>query len=100
MQHRSICFSLKEFAVFYDIVNENKDYFLEITKYLESLIPIRKLKGKKEYENNYYMIISDEYDDEIKELLNHEENKITLEKVKSLENIAINIPYLCKTLSE
>ena len=29
MQHRSICFSLKEFAVFYDIVNENKDYFLE-----------------------------------------------------------------------
>ena len=91
MQHRSICFSLKEFAVFYDIVNENKDYFLEITKYLEPLIPIRKLKGKKDYENNYYMIISDEYDDEIKELLNHEENKITLEKVKSLENIAINI---------
>lgn len=30
------------------------------------------------------MIISDEYDDEIKELLNHEENKITLEKVKKL----------------
>ena len=54
--------------------------FREIKAYSKKITKARKKNEK-----------FDEYDDEIKELLNHEENKITLEKVKSLENIAINI---------
>ena len=93
MQHTSICFSIEDLSCFYDIVGSNKERYEEFSsEFLKELSElIKELKKDKDKINNYYMIISDEYDYEVKELLNHEEKKITLEKIKNKENILNNI---------
>ena len=90
MQHRSICFSIKDLSILYDIVNSNKERFKDIGESFKKLSCIEELKNDKSLSNNYYMIISDEYNEEINELFNHEE-KIALVKSKNIESIITNI---------
>ena len=92
MQHRSICFSKKELLVFYDIIDRSKERFEEIQDSFEQISKIKESEiDNKMNDDNYYMIISDEYDEEINELLNHEESKITIRKEKNNEIILLNI---------
>ena len=92
MQHKSICFSIKDLSLLYHIVKGNKEPFTEITKTFEELSSyMEKLENDKSIENNFYVITSDEYTAEVNELFNHEESKLTLSKVKNIENIIINI---------
>ena len=92
MQHTSICFSIQDLSVFSHIVENNKERFEEFQDIMEELPDIvKELEKDKSKSNDYYMIIKDEYDEEVKELLNHEEKKITLEKIKSKEEIYRNI---------
>ena len=90
MQHRSICFSIKDLSILYDIVNNNKECFVDIKESFDKLSCIEDLKNDKSLSNNYYMIISDEYNEEINDLFNHEE-KIALVKSKNIDSILKNI---------
>jgi hypothetical protein len=93
MHHKSICFSLKELKLFYDIVNNNKERFIQgesLEKIFENLSNnIHDLK-RKPYE--YCVIISDNYNSEVKDLLFIKEPKIILGESKS-QKILTNIKY-------
>ena len=93
MQHRSICFSIKDLSTIYDIVKSNKECFKEISKSFEKLSScIEKINNDNSLSNNYYMIISDECsEDEINQLLNLEESKIALVSAKTKDNLIKNI---------
>jgi hypothetical protein len=98
MQHKSICFSLDEFNIFYDIVSNNKERFLqEGSDFNKNFEILSKNKDKFTEDNNqcnqYFLIISDEYEDEIKELLNHKEKTIALGKAHNTDDIINNIKY-------
>ena len=90
MQHRSICFSIKDLSILYDIVKSNKERFEDIKESFQKLSCVEELKNNDSLTNNYYMIISDEYNEEINELFNHEE-KIALVKTKNIDSILKNI---------
>ena len=91
MQHKSICFSIKDLFLLYHIVENSKNCFEDIKASFEELTNIKNIEYDSSLENNYYIITSDEYTSEVNELLNHEESKITLDKGKSLESILMNI---------
>ena len=92
MQHKSICFSIKDLSLLYHIVESNKERFEEIKKNFDELSTyIEQLEKDKNYENDFYVITRDEYTSEVNELFNNEESKLTLNKGKNIDNILINI---------
>ena len=91
MQHKSICFSIKDLSLLYHIVERNKERFEELSECFPKLSSIKILENDKSIQNNYYMIISDEYKNEVNDLLNHEENKITLSRAKDIDSLLTNI---------
>ena len=96
MQHRSICFSKNEFFVFYNSVKNNQERFIEEDSYLQTIFKDLSNKIPDKIKNNkyeYYLIISDEYEDEINELLFHSEKKRALGNVNNIEDIIKNIKY-------
>ena len=95
MQHRSICFSTKELFVFYEIVNNNKERFIQEDSELQKIFEVVSTNINKIEPNkyDYYVIISDEYDDEINQLLFHSEKKLALGKVKNNEDLVRNLKY-------
>ena len=95
MQHKSICFTINELNMFYDIVDENQSTFLtpgsDFEKTFETLSNfITMIKGKP---NHYFVIISDDYNEDAKELLFHKENTKPLGKGKTDEEIVQNLRY-------
>ena len=95
MQHKSICFSREHLLIFYNIVKNNKERFIQegspLQKIFEDLSKdIDKIESSK---YDYYVIISDEYDEEINQLLFHKELKMALGKSKRNEDIINNIKY-------
>ena len=95
MQHKSICFTIEELFLFYDIVSGNKERFL-----LEDSVLLKVFKDLSENINkidhnkyDYYVIISDEYDDEINQLLFHNEKRMAFGKVKSNDELIKNLKY-------
>ena len=104
MQHKSICFTINELNMFYDIVEEHKDVFIKFSKEFEDTYEtlsnfISMIKGKP---NKYFVIISDNYTQEAKELLFHKEktkplgNAITEEE--KIQNLHYCIGYLIGNL--
>ena len=100
MQHKSICFTTEQLFLLYDIVSNNKERFIQegtaLQKIFESLSQnISKLKENKYH---YYLIISDEYENEVYQLLFPKEVKITLGKVNYAEDLINNIKYCIEHL--
>ena len=100
MQHKSICFTINELNMFYEIVNTNKEKFLipgsKFKETFETLSNfISMIKGKP---NHYYVIISDYYKQETKELLFHKDTTKPLGTGKTKEEIIENIHYCIKFL--
>ena len=100
MQHKSICFTINELNMFYEIVDTNKEEFLipgsKFKETFETLSNfISMIKGKP---NHYYVIISDYYKQETKELLFHKDTTKPLGKGKTKEEIIENIHYCIKFL--
>jgi len=97
MQHKSICFSIKELNLFHEIIKNNKDLLFKVGKPLENLFePLSKYitsHKEKEKENKYYVIISDNYNKEAKELLFHKEETKPLGKAETKEEIIQNLHY-------
>ena len=95
MHHKSICFSVKELQIFYDIVNNNKERFIQVGKPLEkifeNLSTFMNLVKYKPFE--YNVIIRDNYNDDVNELLFIKEPKIILSKCKSKNDILANLKY-------
>ena len=93
MQHKSICFSTKELFLLFDIVRKDKERFIQegspLQKIFEDLsLNINKIPKKK---YDYYVIISDEYDDEINQLLFHKEQRLALGKAKNNDDLVNNL---------
>ena len=61
MQHKSICFSIKDLFLLYHIVESNKERFEDIKKNYEEISNIKDMENDSSLENNYYIITSDEY---------------------------------------
>ena len=95
MQHKSICFSLKELYLFYNIVKRNKDFFYEKGKPLEKIFNslYKFISSQQDIDNHYYVIISDNYNKEAKELLFHKEETKPLGTAKTKEEIIQNLHY-------
>ena len=102
MQHKSICFTTEHFFLFYDIVKQNKDKFFKPNtqqeKIFETISNFISMIENKPYD--YYVIINDIYNDEIKELLFSTEKKYGLGRLKSdkLNNIKYSITHLLSNL--
>ena len=94
MHHKSICFSKKELELFFNIVENNKERFIQgenlgkIFKNLKSLMPSIIFKP---YE--YFVIISDNYNNEVNELLFFKEPKIILGKQKTKIDLFNNLKH-------
>ena len=95
MQHKSICFTFEELNLLFNIVKANKERFL-----LEGSVLLKKFEDLSENINkidnnkyNYYVIISDEYNDEINELLFHKEKRLAFGKIKNNEDLINNLKY-------
>ena len=100
MQHKSICFTINELNMFYKIVDANKEKFLVPgTKFEETFDTLSNFISMiKKNPNHYYVIISDDYKQETKELLFHKDTTKPLGKGKTKEEIIENIHYCIKFL--
>ena len=100
MHHKSICFRMKELILFYDTVNNNKEKFIEqgkpfqnIFEKLTTFIPLLK-----SFDYEYYVIISNNYYGEIKDLLFHENIKMPLGHKANSEQKLKNIKFCISKL--
>ena len=95
MQHKSICFSLKELYLFHNIVRRNEPVFIEKGKPLEKVLNSlsKFISSQQDIDNHYYVIISDNYNKEAKELLFHKEETKPLGTAKTKEEIIQNLHY-------
>ena len=95
MQHKSICFTINELNTIYEIVNENKNIFIEPGKPLEKIYDTLStfISMVKKNTNQYFVIISDNYNEDAKNLLFHKDKKLPLGKAESEEEIIQNIHY-------
>ena len=95
LQHKSICFTINELNIFFDVVNAHQNLFLEPGKPLEKTFDNLStfITMTKKNPNHYYVIIKDNYNDEAKKLLFHKEKTMPLGKAKSTEEIIQNLHY-------
>ena len=95
MQHDSICFNIEQFFLLYDIVNNNKEIFIKkgtpfakIFNNLSKYVPCFQTNN-----SNYYVIIKENYSQEEKDLLFHEEKMIGLSKPKTPEELLFKLKF-------
>ena len=95
MQHKSICFTVNELNMFFEVVDKNKEKFIEKGKPLETTYETLSnfISMIKNDPNHYYVIISDNYNEEAQELLFHKEKTLPLGKAKTQEEIIQNLHY-------
>ena len=104
MQHQSICFSLNELLTILNVVKRKENSFFELIedeKFKDSYKQISEFEdilNQTKKPNQYYVLINDHFQNEIKELLNTKENNIQLnlsDKYNNyLEEIKFCISYL------
>jgi hypothetical protein len=95
MQHKSICFNVEQLFTFFDIVDNNQNLFIE------SSSPLEKIYNKlsiyipyiKKENQTYYVIIDENYNDDNKELLSHEEKVIGLDKSKKSGSLFTKLKF-------
>ena len=95
MQNISICFNVEQLLIFYNIVNNNIDKFKENDPYLEKIfnklamyVPFMKKDNP-----NYFVIINEKYNTDIKEILFHKEKMIGLNKTKNPNEILSKLKF-------
>ena len=95
MQHDSICFNLKQFYLFYDIVNNHKNIFLKKDSKFEKIFNnlSKYLFNFEKSNNNYYVIIKENYSKEEEELLFQKEKMIGLCKSKTPEDLLVKLKF-------
>ena len=95
IQYKSICFTINELNMFYSVVEEYQDLFFKEGEPLKNVFEtisnfISMIKDKP---NHYFVIISDNYNEEAEKLLFHKEKTLPLGKAKTQEEIIQNLHY-------
>ena len=94
MHHKSICFSIKELKLFFVIVKNNKERFIQcesLEKIFKNLSTLMENIKFKPYE--YYVIIGDDYSKEVNQLLFFNDSNRLLGKTKDKNDLFINLKY-------
>ena len=95
MQHKSICFNFSQFTLIYNFAYNKKDILIKKDKQFENLLEkITKNLGKMPMKfEDYYVIIDEEYNAEIKQLLSLKEKKMQLCKPKNKGDTLFKLKY-------
>ena len=95
MNHKSICFSVKELKLFFNVVDNNKERFIQsgdpLEKIFENVSTFMPMVKSKQ--NEYFVIIRDNYNDDVNELLFLKEPKMILSKTKTQNDLLFNLKY-------
>ena len=100
MEHKSICFNVQLLLLFYNIVDNHKNIFINPGNPLEKIFDklSKYIPYIKKENTSYYVIIDEIYNDENKELLSLKEKVYGLNKSKnsqeSLEKLKFCITHL------
>ena len=95
MMHKSICFNINQFLLLYGAVHVNKDYFIKNNENFEKILnSITKNFGSMKCASfDYYVIINEDYNNDVKELLFLKEKKINLSKPKNQIDALFKLKY-------
>ena len=95
MMHKSICFNINQFLLLYGAVHVNKDYFIKNNENFEKILNnITKNFGSMKCASfDYYVIINEDYNNDVKELLFLKEKKINLSKPKNQIDALFKLKY-------
>ena len=98
MQHKSICFNIKQFLLFYSIVDFNKDIFIKENCKFEKIFNnlqefVSSMLCGVSNINTYYVIIKEEYNNEVQELLFSKDKSIKLNKPKDEKETLFKLKY-------
>ena len=100
MQHKSICFNINQLLLLYGIVHMNQKVFLKDNPKLTKIINLvtKHIPSMKCSVTYYYVIIKDEYKEEIKDLIFFKEKNISLNKPKNPEETLYKLKYCIRHL--
>ena len=104
MQHKSICFNISQFILLYGLAHINEKYFAKIDDQFSNILKnIKSCIGTMKCNKyDYYVIIDEEYNTEIKQLLSLKEKNIILNNLKNekdaLFKLKFGIRYLLSNL--
>ena len=95
MLHKSICFNINHFLLFYGTVHLNKEWFIEKDKDFEKILEkVSSFIASMDCSiSHHYVIIKEEYNEEIKELLLLKDKKIKLIKPKNEEESLFKLKH-------
>ena len=95
MMHKSICFNINQFLLLYGAVHVNKDYFINNNPDFETILTnITKNFGSMKCASfEYYVIIKEDFNSDVKELLFLKEKKINLSKPKNQKEALFKLKY-------
>ena len=95
MMHKSICFNINQFLLLYGAVHVNKEYFIKNNDNFEKILSnITKNFGSMKCASfDYYVIINEDYNNDVKELLFLKEKKITLSKPENQKDALFKLKY-------
>ena len=95
MQHKSICFNINHFLLFYGTVHLDKEWFIKKDKNFEKLLEkvANYIASMDCSLSHHYVIIKEEYIDEAKELLFSKDKKVNLRKPKNEEEALFKMKY-------
>ena len=93
MEHKSICFTTSDLKIFFNVVEKNKNLFIEpgkpLEKTFETLSNFMSMVSDKP--NTYYVIINNNFNEESQKLLFQKEKILPLGKAKTKEEKIQNI---------
>ena len=95
MQHKSICFNINQFLLFYGIIHVNQKLFIEKDSIFQAIFNniTKNIGFMKCGSYNYYVIIKENYNSEVEELLSLNEKKISLNKPKNKNEALYKLKY-------
>ena len=95
MEHKSICFTTNDLKIFYKVVSENKNLFIEPGKPLEETFETLSnfMPMIIDKPNTFYVIINNNFNEEAQKLLFQKEKIVPLGKAKTDEEKIQNIYY-------
>jgi hypothetical protein len=95
MMHKSICFNINQFLLFYGIVHINKDLFFKNDKSFEEIFNnvAKYIPSMMCSLSHYYVIIKEEYNNEVNDLLSFKDKNIGLSRSQNENNTLFKLKY-------
>jgi len=95
MQHKSICFNINQFVLLYGLAHINEKHLAKLDDQFSNILKnVAKCIGTMKCGiYDYYVIIDEEYNTEIKKLLTLKEKNIILSNVKNENDALFKLKY-------